>query len=195
MRSKTGATAALNSTTQSASQTPDTQEANMSQQPTFDPTEDAETAPLSPPPTNNTSTTHQSIAATATTNPKRRQSRRPRAPSPSTLARASLIDQIMGESKHTPHYTSPTAAATHNSTSTSTQDGVDPDAAAAAAFKADFLAQAEARNLSRRKPKVPAATTSGAAAAGAAPSSGPKLGGSRAARMRMREAEEAKAKK
>ena len=105
MRSKTGATAALNSTTQSAGQTPDTQEANMSQQPTFDPTEDAETAPLSPPPTNNTSTAHQSIAVTATTNPKRRQPRRPRAPSPSTLARASLIDQIMRESNHTPHYT------------------------------------------------------------------------------------------
>ena len=94
MRLKTGATAALSSTTQSASQTPDTQEANMSQQPTFDPTEDAETAPLSPPPTNNTSTAHQSIAVTSTTNPKRRQPRRPRAPSPSTLARASLSDSI-----------------------------------------------------------------------------------------------------
>ena len=62
------------------------------------------------------------------------------------------------------------------------------DAAAAEAFKADFLAQAEARNLSRRQP---AATASTAAAA----SSGPKLGGSRAARERMRVAEEAKGKK
>ena len=197
MRSKTGATAALNSTTQSAGQTTDTQEANMSQQPTFDPTEDAETAPLSPPPTNNTSTTHQSIAATATTNPKRRQSRRPRAPSPSTLARASLIDQIMRESNHTPHYTPPTTGTSSaNPNSTAPEEELDPDAAAAAAFKADFLAQAEARNLSRRKPKAAATTTSGgAAAAGAAVSSGPKLGGSRAARVRMRAAEEAKAKK
>jgi hypothetical protein len=192
MRSKTGAVA-LNSATQSASRTPDTQAASPSEQ-TFDPTDGTETAQLSPPSANN-HPNNLSIQAIAITNTKRRQPRPRRAPSPSTLARASLIDQIMGESKHTPHYTSPTAAATHNSTSTSTQDGVDPDAAAAAAFKADFLAQAEARNLSRRKPKVPAATTSGAAAAGAAPSSGPKLGGSRAARMRMREAEEAKAKK
>ena len=153
----------------------------MSQQPTFDPTEDAETAPLSPPPTNNTSTAHQSIAATATTNPKRRQPRRPRAPSPSTLARASLIDQIMRESNHTPHYTPPTTGTSSaNPTSTAPEEELDPDAAAAAAFKADFLAQAEARNLSRRKPKAAATTTSGgAAAAGAAVSSGPKLGGSR----------------
>ena len=68
------------------------------------------------------------------------------------------------------------------------------DAAAAAAFKADFLAQAEARNLSRRKPK--ATTTAGTSgAATATTSSGPKLGGSRAARVRMRAAEEAKGKK
>ena len=60
------------------------------------------------------------------------------------------------------------------------------NAAAAAAFKADFLAQAEARNLSRRQP---AANTSATAAV----PSGPKLGGSRAQRERMKAAEEAKA--
>jgi len=195
MRFKSGA-ATLNAATQSARQIPDAQEADPSQ-PTFDPTDETETGPLSPPPTTtNPPKPNHSIQASATKNPKRRQPRRPRAPSPSTLARASLIDQIMRESNHTPHYTPPTAASSSiNPTSTTTQEELDPDAAAAAAFKADFLAQAEARNLSRRKPKAAAATTSGAAAGAASTSSGPKLGGSRAARVRMRAAEEAKGKK
>jgi hypothetical protein len=93
----------------------------------------------------------------------------------------------MRESNHTPHYTSPSNSAPNPSNS-----HFDPDAAAAEAFKMEFLAQAEARNLSRRQPAVNA--SSGSAAAGAVPS-GPKLGGSRAARERMRAVEEAKGKK
>jgi hypothetical protein len=96
----------------------------------------------------------------------------------------------MRESNHTPHYTPATAAANTSNTSTA---HLDPDAAAAEAFKAEFLAQAEARNLSRRQPAVNASAGS-AGAAGAVPS-GPKLGGSRAARERMRAVEEAKGKK
>lgn len=91
----------------------------------------------------------------------------------------------MRESNHTPHYTAPSSNA---NLSTSDQTALDPDAAAAAAFKAEFLAQAEARNLSRRQPAV----NSGAPATA---SSGPKLGGSRAMRERMKAAEEAKGKK
>jgi hypothetical protein len=194
MRSKSGA-AALSTTTRSGNHTPGTREANPLQ-PSFDPIEGTETAPLSPQPPMSNPQPNRSIQATTNPNTKRRQPRARRAPSPSTIARASLIDEIMRESNHTPHYTPPTTATTKTKTTTPTKEELDPDAAAAAAFKADFLAQAEARNLSRRKPKAPAATTSGGAAAGAAAAtSGPKLGGSRAARMRMREAEEAKAKK
>lgn len=115
--------------------------------------------------------------------PKHRRGRKNRAPSPSSQARASLIDQIMHESNHNPHYnphyTTPQLA--------EDDDTADPDAAAAEAFKTQFLAHAEARNLSRRKPAPKKAT--GPAAAPAAPNlSGPKLGGSRAARNKMRAA-------
>jgi hypothetical protein len=144
-----------------------------------------DSTPLSPQPNAATST------PTLPTKPNpsnRRHKRTPRAPSPSTTARASLIDQIMRESNHTPHYTSPSNSGPKPSSSTH----FDPDAAAAEAFKTEFLAQAEARNLSRRQPAINA--SSGSAAAGAVPS-GPKLGGSRAARERMRAVEEAKGKK
>jgi hypothetical protein len=97
----------------------------------------------------------------------------------------------MRESNHTPHYTPTLNASSSNTTGNGKH--LDPDAAAAEAFKADFLAQAEARNLSRRQPAVNASAGS-AGAAGAVPS-GPKLGGSRAARERMRAMEEAKGKK
>lgn len=93
----------------------------------------------------------------------------------------------MRESNHTPHYT-PASAASNPSNAKSSTANLDPDAAAAEAFKADFLAQAEARNLSRRQPAANAGTKGEVA-------SGPKLGGSRAARERMRMAEEAKGKK
>lgn len=150
-----------------------------------------DSTPLSPsnPSYNNQAGTATSAAPARSTAPTlkptsaRRHGRPPRQASPSTQARASLIDQIMRESNHTPHYTSANPAS-----NTSTTSDHDPDAAAAAAFKADFLAQAEARNLSRRQPAA------NASAAAAVPS-GPKLGGSRAQRERMKAAEEAKAKK
>lgn len=97
----------------------------------------------------------------------------------------------MSEHNHTPHYTPANPASSSNTKATNDQE-LDLDAQAADAFKADFLAQAEARNLSRRQPAVNA--SAGSAAAGAVPS-GPKLGGSRAARERMRAVEEAKGKK
>lgn len=129
---------------------------------------------------------------------RRRRGKQARAPSPSTQARASLIDQIMRESNHTPHYTAPAPSTSHTKNSSSSSNNTathdDPDAVAAAAFKAEFLAQAEMRNLSRRKPAINASST----AAAATTSHGPKLGGSRAQRERMRAAtaaEEGKAKK
>lgn len=137
-----------------------------------------------PPAASNQPTPSQSQSqAPPDRNPLRRRGKKHRAPSPSTQARASLIDEIMRESNHTPHYTAPSS-----NPNSSDQTALDPDAAAAAAFKAEFLAQAEARNLSRRQPAV----NSGAPAAA---SSGPKLGGSRAMRERMKAAEEAKGKK
>ena len=146
-----------------------------------------EPTPLSPSnPAQATSTAQQTTIQKATTKPRRTRHQRP--PSPSTLARSSLIDQILLESNHTPHYTPPNPAVATNNIDH------DPEAAAAAAFKADFLAQAEARNLSRRNPAVNASASAGSAAAGTV-ASGPKLGGSRAARERMRAAEEAKGKK
>lgn len=145
--------------------------------------ESHESTPLSPTnPTQATPTAQLITQQNPTTKPRRTRHHRP--PSPSSLARSSLIDQILLESNHTPHYTPPNPTATEH----------DPEAAAAAAFKADFLAQAEARNLSRRHPAVNASASAGSAAAGTA-ASGPKLGGSRAARERMRAAEEAKGKK
>jgi len=96
----------------------------------------------------------------------------------------------MRESNHTPHYTPVTASNSSNPSTKGSKNTttLDPDAAAAEAFKAEFLAQAEARNLSRRQPAANAAGKGEVA-------SGPKLGGSRAARERMRVAEEAKGKK
>ncbi|KAM0718002.1 hypothetical protein Q7P37_006334 [Cladosporium fusiforme] len=134
----------------------------------------------------------QAVSPTQTTSPtqpvtqhppSRRRGKKGRAPSPSSQARASLIDQIMRESNHTPHYTAPAASAQPR-----VNDASDPDAAAAAAFKAEFLAQAELRSLSRRQPATNSSTKE-------TTSSGPKLGGSRAQRERMRAAEEAKGKK
>ena len=96
------------------------------------------------------------------------------------VARDSIIDQIMQESQ-VPHYDrsgSHTAAA-----------DADNDAATAQAFKAQLLAEMEEQNRRRPAPRNPAAT-------GPAGSmqSGPKLGGSRSQREKMRALEEAKAK-
>lgn len=165
--------AALTNTTTSheSNKSPETQHPD-------DPTPDPESPGKDPtqPPSSNPPPAHSQAHQT----PKpRRGKKKNRAPSPSTQARASLIDEIMHESNHNPHYNP------HYTAKQAADDGDDdPDAAAAEAYKARFLAHAEARNLSRRKPAPKKAS-----AAPAAPNlSGPKLGGSRAARSKMRAA-------
>lgn len=91
------------------------------------------------------------------------------------VARDSLIDQIMRESTVPMYDRQPTTEQQRD-----VADGeVDNDAAAAAAFKADFLASMEEKKLSRRPPPTSTATQNG-----------PKLGGSRSAREKMRALEE-----
>ena len=100
--------------------------------------------------------------------------RRPPPARPETqVARDSMIDQIMRESQ-VPLYDRSVAQ-------TPPADGeyVDHDAATAEAFKSQLLADME---LNRRRPPKAAATTS----------TGPKLGGSRSQRERMRAMEESK---
>ncbi|KAK6429547.1 hypothetical protein LTR95_014306 [Oleoguttula sp. CCFEE 5521] len=112
--------------------------------------------------------------------PKGRQRRRrePRPPSPSQVARDSLIDQILSESQSAnPHYDPLSANPTPPPGLTDST--LDNDTLAAMQFKAEFLAAAEERNLMRRPPANPSQAM------------GPKLGGSRAARDRMKAAEEA----
>lgn len=91
-----------------------------------------------------------------------------------------MVEQILGESQ-VPHYD-------QNSTTkqVSSDTGVDNDEAAAEAFKAEFLASLEDQN--RRGPRAAPVTAKGEKP----PPSGPKLGGSRAQRERMRAYEEAK---
>lgn len=91
-----------------------------------------------------------------------------------SIARDSMIDQIMRESQ-VPLYD-------HSASRTAVADaeGLDNDAATAEAFKAQLLADMELHR--RRPPKVIVPGTS----------MGPKLGGSRAQRERMRQMEEAK---
>ena len=101
--------------------------------------------------------------------------RRARPSRPETdVARDSMIDQIMGENQ-VPHYDQ-IASQAHDD-----NEGEDNDAAAEEAFKAQMLADLE-RNAKRRPPRITQATTS----------TGPKLGGSRAQREKMRALEEAK---
>ncbi|KAK5169001.1 uncharacterized protein LTR77_006310 [Saxophila tyrrhenica] len=92
------------------------------------------------------------------------------------IARDSMIDQIMQESS-VPLYDRPNAAAT-----AADMDEMDNDAAAAEAYKAQLLAEMEAHK--RRPPKT--------VAKDAKAPTGPKLGGSRAQRERMKALEEAK---
>lgn len=87
-----------------------------------------------------------------------------------------MIDQIMRESQVS-HYDQSTTQQPLRTGGTGDEDEVDRDAAAAAAFKADFLAAAQERNYHRRAPVNP--------------TQGPKLGGSRSARERMKAMEEA----
>lgn len=110
-------------------------------------------------------------------NPKPRRRRHPPSRSEADIARDSMIDQIMKEGQ-VPIYDRP------DSSQAASSAGEDRDAAAAAAFRAEFLAAAEERNLHRRPPVPPAAGAS----------LGPKLGGSRQQRERMKAAEEAKGK-
>jgi len=123
-------------------------------------------------------------ATSNTSNSTMRQHAKPRRPRPtrdvSDIARDSLVDQIMRESA-VPLYDRSILATPHYAAS-----GVDNDAAAAEAFKEQFLAELDEQK--RRKPPAPPAGAKGAAPA----SNGPKLGGSRAQRERMKAAEAAK---
>jgi len=114
----------------------------------------------------------------STRNTKPRRRRHPPARSEADIARDTMIEQIMKESQ-VPLYDRPYTQL--QSAHAISDDQADRDDAAAAAFRAEFLAAAEERNLSRRAPAPP---TVGA-------SHGPKLGGSRAQRERMKAAEEA----
>ncbi|KAF2173579.1 hypothetical protein M409DRAFT_15857 [Zasmidium cellare ATCC 36951] len=107
----------------------------------------------------------------------RRPRRQPHVRDASDAARDAMVDAIMKESQ-VPLYDQSTNATTPNTGSSA----IDKDEAAAEAFKAEFLADLEQRK--RRKPPAPPA-------AGQV-SSGPKLGGSRAQREKMRALEEAK---
>ncbi|KAK5131562.1 hypothetical protein LTR08_000817 [Meristemomyces frigidus] len=123
---------------------------------------------------------NQTLPAAARSRQPKRQPTRPRRPPPkrdeSRTARDSLVDQIMQES----------SIPLYDKSSTSTRylasGGGDNDAAAMEAFKADFLADSEQHK--KRKQPAPPAGTKGAVAT----SHGPKLGGSRTQRARMKAA-------
>lgn len=99
-----------------------------------------------------------------------------------TIARDAMVEQIMRESQ-VPIY---------DQSSSKTQDlrpeGFDADEAAAEAFRAEFLLSLQERQ-SRRRPAAPPAQQRGAPPV----PTGPKLGGSRAQREKMKAIEEAKA--
>jgi hypothetical protein len=92
------------------------------------------------------------------------------------VARDSMIDQIMHEAQ-VPIYEQPAVRAAVE------EDDVDNDAATAEAFKAQLLAEIEVNNR-RRLAKAASKDTK--------QSSGPKLGGSRSQREKMKALEEAK---
>ena len=96
------------------------------------------------------------------------------------VARDSIIDQIMQESQ-VPLY--------DRSGSHTPADNVDNDAATAQAFKAQLLVEMEEQNRRRLAPRNPAVKDGSASM-----QSGPKLGGSRSQREKMRAMEEAKTK-
>lgn len=106
--------------------------------------------------------------------------RQPHARDEDSIARDALVDRILQESE-TPLYDRASSSAQGNN-----KAGFDADEAAAEAFKAEFLASLEEQN--RRKPPAPPANARDAKAA----PSGPKLGGSRAQREKMRALQEAK---
>ncbi|KAK4545088.1 hypothetical protein LTR36_003639 [Oleoguttula mirabilis] len=109
---------------------------------------------------------------------------RPRRPPPmrdaGNATRDSLVDQIMKESA-VPLYDRSTSATPYHA------NGANNDAAVMEAFKADFLAEMEEHK--KRKPPAPPAGTKGVVAT----SNGPKLGGSRSQREKMKAMEANKA--
>jgi hypothetical protein len=96
------------------------------------------------------------------------------------VVRDSIIDQLMQESQ-VPLY--------DRSGSHTPADNVDNDAATAEAFKAQLLVEMEEQNRRRPAPRNPAVKDGSASM-----QSGPKLGGSRSQREKMRAMEEAKTK-
>ncbi|KAK3073099.1 hypothetical protein LTR53_005627 [Teratosphaeriaceae sp. CCFEE 6253] len=144
------------------------------------------------------STTAQAVAAAQTTNrvQQRRQqtTRQPRSNrrhpprGAQDLARDSLIEDLMRESNTgSALFNNPTIA---SSTLASTTDEVGAEDAAAEAFKAQFLQDMEAQN--RRRPPAPPPFSKVAQAKGADRTAhGPKLGGSRQQRERMKAAQAA----
>ena len=130
--------------------------------------------------------THETQQRSSTRQPRRRRQAFQRGED--ALARDAMVDQIMRESDM-PIYD----RSTNPPPNTTTAEGEEEDAdeAAAQAFKAEFLANMASRK--RRKPPAAPANSSKPGAQQAAPS-GPKLGGSRAQRERMKALEEAKRK-
>ncbi|KXT01303.1 hypothetical protein AC578_2696 [Pseudocercospora eumusae] len=98
------------------------------------------------------------------------------------VVRDDMIDQLFREGQ-VPMYDQ-----AQSNVATYSDDGLDHDEAAARAFKAQFLADLEMRN--RRKPPPSSTSTKGAAPA----STGPKLGGSRSMREKMKALEASKEK-
>lgn len=114
----------------------------------------------------------------------RAESRRPARPrrppavrNEKDVARDSLVDQILGEST-VPHYDRPAAS---KQPPPPEDDNVDRDAAAAEAFKKRYLASIGVKR--KRKVAPPSGATRGATAIS---THGPKLGGSRSQRQKMK---------
>ena len=95
------------------------------------------------------------------------------------VARDSMIEQIMHESQV------PLYDRSHSQTPLADGVEIDNDAATAEAFKAQLLAEIEGQH--RRRPPPSASASKGATIA-----TGPKLGGSRSQREKMKALEEAK---
>ena len=125
----------------------------------------------------------QSRSARAYQRPTKRRQLPPR--DETDLARDSMIDQIMRGNQVTVY----DRTASHTSR-TVDDDSVDNDTAAAEAFKAELLADME-RNTRRRPP---VSSSSSTAKGAGSMQTGPKLGGSRAQREKMRAMEETKAR-
>lgn len=122
----------------------------------------------------------------ADSRPQPRKRRRQAVRNASDIARDSLVDEIMREAA-VPLYDKPTSSSIPVGAD---ESGVDRDAAAAEAFKQQYIAQLEEKR--KRKVAPPPGTTKGPAAK---TSHGPRLGGSRAQRGKMKAMEAAEGKK